>query len=249
MNKTILAVLLSLILTGCASDAPTGKTEAEILYKEAKSLMEDSRYILATEKLNQIKNQYPYSFFATPAELLQADILYAQESYIESAAAYLLFRDFHPKHAKMDYVVYRIAESYFKQKPETFDRDLEAAEEAIKYYRELLVKYSGSSYTKDGKKKIKECQTMIEDKEKYIADFYYKTEVYKAARWRYLDILKNFQSKKLRDHSMKRVVMASFKLKDYEKCITYANDYSKSLKDMDNTAIVDFKSKCQKNLK
>ena len=226
-----------------------GKTEAEILYKEAKSLMEDNRYILATEKLNQIKNQYPYSFFATPAELLQADILFAQENYIESAAAYLLFRDFHPKHEKMDYVVYRIAESYFKQKPDTFDRDLEAAEEAIKYYRELLVKYSDSQYSKDGKKKINECQKMIEDKEKYIADFYYKTEVYQAARWRYLDILKNFQSKKLRDHSMKRVVIASYMMKEYEKCINYANAYSKTLKDLDNKAVSDYRSKCQKSLK
>ena len=104
--KNFLILAIVLIISSCASDKPKGKTEAEVLFKEAKILMEEERYLLATEKLNNLKNQYPYSYYATPAELLQADILFLQESYVEAAASYLLFRDFHPKHEEIPYVVF-----------------------------------------------------------------------------------------------------------------------------------------------
>jgi outer membrane protein assembly factor BamD len=120
-------IILVFIVAACSSDKPKGRTEAEVLFKEAEELVEAERFILATEKLNAIKTQHPYSFYATPAELMQADILYEQESYVESAAAYLLFRDFHPRHEKIAYVIFRIAESFYKQIPDTIDRDLESA--------------------------------------------------------------------------------------------------------------------------
>src|SRR5665648_252855 len=139
--KSVLFIVILLLVSSCASDKPDGKTEAEILYKEAQELMKSERFILATEKLNLIKTQHPYSFYATPAELLQADILYDQENYVEAAAAYLLFRDFHPRHEKIPYVVFRIADSFYKQIPDTIDRDLEPALESIKYYDEVVTKY------------------------------------------------------------------------------------------------------------
>lgn len=103
-----------------------GSTKAEILFKEAKDLISKSRYIQATEKLNSIRSQYPYSYYATHAELLQADILFSQENYAEAASAYILFRDFHPKYNELGYVIFRISESFYRQLPTTFDRDLSA---------------------------------------------------------------------------------------------------------------------------
>lgn len=246
--KFLCFLLWILLLVGCASDKPTGKTEAEILYKEAKILMKEERYLLATEKLNQIKNQFPYSYYATPSELMQADILFLQENYTDSAAAYLLFKDFHPKHPQSDYVVYKIAESYYKQLPETNDRDLEAASEAIKYYKELLRSYSKSNYTKDSKEKIEDCIGRIRAYEQYVADFYFKTEQYSAARWRYFDILSNFQENKLRSHSMQRIVQSSFYLKEYEKCITYADKYTQELTKSDKDKVSEYTKYCKEKL-
>lgn len=242
------ALLSFLLILGCASDRPEGKTQAEVLFKEAQELVDDGRYILATEKLNQLKNQFPYSFYATPAELLQADILYKQESYVEAAAAYLLFKDFHPRHEQMPYVVFMTAESYYQQIPDTYDRDLQPAFEAIKYYNELSLRFPGSKYGKEADKKVKKAEGMIRDKEQYIADFYFKTEVYEAARWRYLNILDNFNDQKLVKHSMERVILSSYKMKDYVKCDFFANKYSSSLEKKSSKleqAITDCKRKSQ----
>lgn len=246
--KIILSSILLLLIFSCATETPEGKTEAEVLFKEAKILMEDERFILATEKLNQLKNRYPYSFFATPAELLMADILFKQENYLEAAAAYLLFKDFHPKHSDIPYVVYKIAESYYEQLPDTEDRDLQSAVEAMKYYKEILRSYSSSSYAKDARKKIEKCQSMLIGKEKYVADFYFKVENYKAARWRYLDMLSNIQDEKIRSYSMKRIVASSLRVKEYEKCIAYSNRYFQFLKKEDKIIIEEYRKECEKKL-
>lgn len=240
-------VLLCLIIS-CSSDKPKGRTEAEILYKEAQELMSAERYILATEKLNAIKTQHPYSFYATPAELMQADILFLQENYIEAAASYLLFRDFHPRHEKIPYVIYRIAESFYKQIPDTIDRDLEPALESIKYYEEVVAKYGDSSYRKQAETRIKKAKSMLREKDVYIADFYFKTEKFSPARYWYLDILDNHQDKKTRNHAMLRTVLSTFRLKEWQHCLDYIEKFYQLVDKGTQSEIKSIKEKCRKEL-
>jgi outer membrane protein assembly factor BamD len=237
------------LLISCASDKPEGRTEAEVLFKEAQELMDAERFILATEKLNLIKTQHPYSFYATPAELMQADILFQQENYVEAAAAYLIFRDFHPRHEKIPYVIFRIGESYFNQIPDTIDRDLEPAVEAIKYYNEIVQKYPDSSYRQEATEKIAKSKTMLRQKDEYIADFYFKTEEFGAARYWYLDIIESHRDKKTLQHAMKRTIRASFKLKEWKNCLEYTEKFyqlidkegQKDLKSVIDTCIAEAK--------
>lgn len=241
------ALLVLILIASCSSDKPSGKTEAEILYKEAQELMEAERFILATEKLNQIKTQHPYSFYATPAELLQADVLFKQENYIEAAAAFLLFRDFHPRHEKIPYVVYMIAESYYKQIPDTIDRDLEPALESLKYYDEILHKYPDSSYVKDSENRIMKAKKMLREKDMYIADFYFKTKEYSAARYWYLDILENHQDEKTRGHAMLRTILATSQLKEWDPCLEYIEKFYQLVDKEAQKEIKSVKNQCQKH--
>lgn len=245
----ITSFLTLLVIFSCASDKPTGKTEAEILYKEAKELMDEERYILATEKINQLKNQYPYSYYATPAELMLADILYKQENYVEAAAAYLLFRDFHPRHERIPYVIFQIAESFYLQLPDTDDRDLEPAFEAIKFYREIITKYPDSPELKKAKKKINECKQRLNNKEQYVADFYFKTESYDAALWRYQDILRNIKDDKdIRSHSMSRIIQTSYHLKKYKDCLAYGNEFMDDINKKDQSEAKQVLAYCKNKL-
>jgi outer membrane protein assembly factor BamD len=192
--RSVLILFCALFLFACATKRPEGSTEAEILFKEAKELIGKSRYIQANEKLNAIRSQFPYSYYATHAELLQADILFSQENYAEAASAYILFRDFHPKHSELGYVIFRISESFYRQLPSTFDRDLTAGVEAIKYFKELIQSYPNTEYVKDAQVRINQIEAMIEQKEIYIADFYFRTKDFEAAKARYEDILKSLKN-------------------------------------------------------
>ncbi|PIP92739.1 MAG: hypothetical protein COW00_05400 [Bdellovibrio sp. CG12_big_fil_rev_8_21_14_0_65_39_13] len=226
--KTIfnIIVLLGLLLTAsCSTTRPEGTTEAEVLYKEAQKLIADGRYLLATEKLNTIRSQYPYSFYSTHAELLNADILFQQENYVESASAYIVFKDFHPKHEKLDYVIWRIAESFYLQLPETFDRDLAPGYEAIKYYQELLRIFQNSEYAKEATERQATIQEMLNKKEKYIADFYYKTEEFASALYRYKQILGSISDKEYQIHAATRAMSSASFLKRYDDCRNLFNRY------------------------
>ena len=214
--------------------------------------MEAGRFILATEKLNRIRSKYPYSYYATFAELLSADVLFKQENYAEAAAAYIVFKDFHPKHKKADYVLWMIGESFYNQMPDTFDRDLSPGFEAIKYYKELKRIHKGSEYTKQADEKIAKCEEMIRLKEKYIADFYFRTDVFDAARFRYENIIEEFQEPNIRSHAIIRSIEASKELRDVDYCRKNKEVYAQLLQEdrMDdfNEAISDcLKVKMAKN--
>jgi outer membrane protein assembly factor BamD len=248
MRLQLLVIFFLFLFSACSSDKPEGKTEAEVLFKEAEELIEAQRYILATEKLNLIKTQHPYSFYATPAELLQADVLFLQENYIEAAAAYLLFRDFHPRHEKIPYVVFRIAESYYKQIPDTIDRDLEPAIEALKYFDEVMQKYPDSSYKSTAEKRIAKSKKMLRQKDIYIADFYFKTMENAAARYWYLDILENHQDQKTRQHAMLRTIQATARLKEWQPCLDYVEKFYQLVDKEGQKEIKSIKDICQKKL-
>lgn len=217
--KTLIAIILALLfIFSCTSQRPEGTTEAEVLFKEAQKLIKDGRYLLATEKLNTIRSQYPYSYYATHAELMNADILFEQENYVEAASAYIVFRDFHPKHEKLDYVIWRIAESFYLQLPETFDRDLAPGFEAIKYFDELLRTFPTSEYSKDARERQDSIKDMLNKKEKYIADFYYKTDDFESALYRYKQILNTISLADYQEHAAVRALSSASKLKRTMDC-------------------------------
>ena len=245
ITKILLTSILAFGLISCAITRPKGKTEAEILFKEANNLIKDNRNILATEKLNTIRSQFPYSIYATQSELLLADVLFKQENFVEAASAYILFKDFHPKFKKIDYVVLRIAESFYEQIP-TFDRDLTPAFEAIKYYKELINFYPASTSIKKAEARIKLCENKIKIKEQYIADFYFKTEVFDSARYRYLGILKSFSSpQELLDHSKLRIIASSYRLNKKEDCRKYYLQFHETVSKDFKEQMEKFYGKCK----
>ncbi len=215
-----------MVLFSCSTSVKEGETKAETLYNEAVQNTKEQRYLLAIEKLNRIKSKYPYSYYATPAELLQCDILFEQENYVESAAAYALFRELHPRHKNEDYVLWRIGESYFRQLPSTIDRDLTAIKDASKYLELLKIKYPRSQYVSKSTTRIKDMKDMVERHEKYVADFYYKTGVYESARSRYLYIINRFKNTELKNYAKIRVIKSSIELKEFKKCLDYGKKFA-----------------------
>lgn len=223
--QSYLLLCVLLFVASCATERPSGNTEAEVLYKEAQLMIEKGRYLNATERLNQLRKKFPFSYYATPSELLLADILFKQENYVESAAAYILFKDFHPKHKKIAYVTWQIAESFYNQLPDSFDRDLSAGYESVKYYRELSRKFPKFEHIKDAIARVKSIEGLIKKKQKYIADFYFKTKIYDSAVYRYKLILDTFNDDEIRNYAIERVILSYAKLKKKKECSEFYQEY------------------------
>ncbi|MBX3017015.1 MAG: outer membrane protein assembly factor BamD [Bdellovibrionaceae bacterium] len=175
----------------CASEEKSSDTP-EGAYAIAEEFAKDDRYEEAIRRFNDVKNKYPYSKFATMAELAVADTYFKQESYPEAQVSYQTFKELHPKHAQIDYVTYRLGLSFFEQLPETEDRDLSLAQSSIIYFDEVMSLYPNSPHAKEAQEKKTEVLKKLGAKEMYIADFYFKRKVYASALTRYEGLLRTY---------------------------------------------------------
>ncbi len=177
--------------SGCSS-GEIDDNDPAILMKDAEDDIDSSRYVLAIEKLQLVKNKHPYSKEAVDAALRLADVYYAQENFAEAAASYEAFADLHPKHEKIPYALYRVGLSHYSDAPDLIARDLSPltrAEEGFKYFIE---KFPTSEFTADAKLKLVDTRKRLAEKELYIANFYYKREMWEAAKGRFQKILSDY---------------------------------------------------------
>ncbi len=201
---------------GCSSDGKNSDA-AEGAYAIAQEFDKDERYEEAIKRYQEVKNKFPYSKYATMSELSLADVYYKQESFAEAQVAYQSFKDLHPKHAQIDYVSFRIGMSYFKQLPETIDRDLSLANNAIAAFDEVLSKYSQSTYVQESKDNRLSALKMLAGKEEYIAEFYFKREKFDSALTRFEGLLASYPGLGFDAIALSKAVICAHKTGDFDK--------------------------------
>jgi outer membrane protein assembly factor BamD len=180
---------------GCSS-TEVNSEDPVALSKEIDELVEGSRYTLALEKLQELKNRHPYSPEARDAQLRMADVYFLQENFSEAAATYEAFRDLHPKHPKVRYAMYRTGLAYFNDIPSLRARDLTPAFKAQGAFKEFLNQFTDGEFVVDAKAKLVETRDALAEKELYIANFYYKRDEYEAAKGRYTKIISFYSDTK-----------------------------------------------------
>ena len=207
---------------------PINTDSPEGLFKMGNELMGQERYEEALANFNELKNKHPYNRLATEAELKVANIHFARESFIEAENAYKLFKEFHPKHPRIDYVTFRIAMSMYKQLPDSIDRDLNVAEDAQIYFRQVYTNYPKSDYAGSARDHERKCQLKLARSVYYVADFYYKRERYDSALGRFEDVVKNFPQTGLIPKSLYWASMSAKKIGKEEKAKQYYQELIKT---------------------
>ena len=219
--KTYLLALLCLALGACASESIKSVDSAEGAFREGERLEKNERYDEALAQFNSVRNKHPYSSFAIESKLRIADIHFKRENFIEAENAYKLFKEFHPKHEKIDYVTYQLGMSYFKQLPSTIDRDLSLADNAILYFDEVINSYPDSPYAAKAKEHRRKSLQMLAEKEFYIADFYFIRKKYDSALGRFEALLKKYPNLGLDARALYGAAYSSYQVKDLNKARLY----------------------------
>lgn len=226
MTTKILKLLFIFIffnfLFSCASEEKKGDTP-EAAYKIAKEYDEAERFQIAIQRYTEVKNKFPYSTYSIEAELAIADVHFKNEDYIEAQISYQNFKELHPKHSKIDYIIFRTGLCYYLQLPETIDRDITLANDAIYSFNELIKKFPSSQYIAEAKDYRRKAFTMQNEKELYIADFYFKQRQYDSAILRYISSYKKYPDFGLQPRSLAGAIRSATKLDDDEKIKTYKN--------------------------
>lgn len=201
----LLAALMGLTLalsSGCANapDIHDELPSAESYFEQGLEVLEGRRVFLffsdvdyprAIELFQEVIDNYPYSEFATLAELKIADIHYQREEYELAASYYQDFVELHPRHESVPYSIYTHGMCAFNEMEDP-DRDQESTHEAIAQFRVLLERYPSSPYFKDAEMRIAEAEDRLAEHELVVADFYFDREIYYSAARRYLEVLEEF---------------------------------------------------------
>lgn len=226
-------------LNSCTSMDKNADTP-EGAFAIAESFEKDERYEIAIQRYQEIKNKYPYSQFAMKSELAIADVYFKQESYAEAQVSYQSFRDLHPKHPQIDYIIFRIALSYYHQVPEAIDRDLSLAHDAITYFKEIEERYSGkasasgsatglkSQYTKEAEDKHLELLKKLAGKEEYIGDFYMKRKIWESALARFEGLLKKYQKLGFDEKALSKAAICAYNFGDAQKAQRFLAELEKN---------------------
>lgn len=175
-------------LSGCSGKS-VDESDPAVMYKDAEDEISSDHYQIAIDKFKTIRNKFPYSKYAVDAQLRIADVYFLQESYPEAAAAYETFRDLHPKNEKIEYALFRIAKSYYKDIPDPIARDMATAQKAVDAYKDFLKRYPSVSESEEARKDLSDSRFKLAQKELYIADFYFKRAFYSSAKMRYQKII------------------------------------------------------------
>jgi outer membrane protein assembly factor BamD len=211
LRVIILVAALGLFVSGCSSIEKNSDTP-EGAFAIAADFDKGERYEEAIRRYTDVKNRFPYSNYATKAELAIADVYFKQESYAESQVSYQMFKELHPTYPQSDYVQFRIGMSFFNQLPSAIDRDLTLANDAILNLSDLIKKYPNSTYLAEAKEKRSAAIKMLAEKEEYIADFYFKREIFDSALLRYEALYNNYRGLGFDAKALSRAAFCAKKL-------------------------------------
>jgi outer membrane protein assembly factor BamD len=200
--NALLIVALSGGLAACASkdrkdDVPAEsrsqeelRAEADQLYRSARTKLESSDFSGALTDYNTLRARYPFSDYATQAQLESIFAAYRAFQPEQALAEADRFLREHPRHPQIAYLLYLRGMINFTRNQSIFDnsavvdttkRDVGAARRAFDDFSSLVGRFPDSPYAADARQRMIYLRNRIAAHEIHVVNYYMKREAYLAA--------------------------------------------------------------------
>jgi outer membrane protein assembly factor BamD len=196
-RQAALAAALALVGSACAGSEAAKPATAEDYFNQGLKVLEGSKrlffftnvdYPAAIAAFQEVITNFPFSEYATLAELKVADAYFAQRKFEESASFYQDFIELHPTHPQVPYALLRNGECAFNQilLP---DQDQAKTKAAVEQFDALIQKHPGSDQIPRARELRGRALDQLALHEVLVGDFYFKNTAYHAAVPRYKEAL------------------------------------------------------------
>ncbi|MCY4444204.1 MAG: outer membrane protein assembly factor BamD [Proteobacteria bacterium] len=172
---SVVVIGVGVVMSACQSSKDLSMG-AEDAYVKAKESYDNKSYKNAIDDLQEFRSRYPYSRFATTAELLMANAHFELADYPQATAAYQQFTLLHPDHPQLDFAYYRIGLSYWKDAPDEEDREQDFTKKALNTWKKLKERFPHSSYTTTMEENYKIGEERVMNSEIFVTKYYCKQE-------------------------------------------------------------------------
>ena len=227
MKRLWLLLILILVVSACSGMKENRLDSVEELFNRGLSYYENEKYLKARETFQKLKDNYPLSKYSIVAELRIADANYYDKEYSEAIFYYEEFRKLHPTNPVIPYVLYQIGMCYFQQTL-SIDRSQVFTKNAAKHFEYLISRHPSSSYAASGREKLMICNEKLAQHEFYVGRFYFKGNKYKAALYRFTEIIERFPGSPLKDKAYFYVGRSYLSLEENEKAKSAFNHLVKN---------------------
>ncbi len=194
-NWLRVAAVLAL-LTGCAADddaLPVDGTPVETLYNQALDTLLAGDRDRAAKLFDEVERQYPYSPWATKAQLMAGYAFYVGQKYDETVAALDRFIQLHPGHPDVAYAHYLKAVSYYEQISDV-GRDQKMTESALESLQVVTRRFPDSPYARDAQLKVDLAVDHLAGKHMEIGRYYQRQGEYLGSINRFREVITNYQT-------------------------------------------------------
>jgi outer membrane protein assembly factor BamD len=205
----LISVLL-FTLSACAGDGDKKDVKpderpVEEMYNQAADLMDQKLFKTAQKQFEDVERLYPYSSWATQAQMMAAYAAYQDLRYDEALLALDRFIDLHPSHERIDYVYYLRALCYYEQLTDV-KRDQAMTARALDALTALMNRYPDSPYAREAKLKRDLTLDHLAGKEMEIGRYYLTRGEINAAINRFSTVVKNYQTTTHTPEALHRLV-------------------------------------------
>jgi outer membrane protein assembly factor BamD len=163
------------------------------LYAHGVDQVQKEHYDDSVKTFDAVEQNYPYSVWATHAQLMHGYAQYKQQNYDEAIDALSRFIDLHPENQDAAYAYYLKALCYYEQIDDV-QRDQTATYEAIQTLQDVIDRFPDSAYARDARIKLRLANNRLAGHDMTIGRFYEKQHLYAAAIGRYQDVISAYQT-------------------------------------------------------
>jgi len=178
---------------------------ADVMYATGVAQVQKQNYDRAVKDFDAVEEDYPYSTWATHAQLLAGYSQYKQQNYDDAISAINRFIALHPENPDVAYAYYLKALCYYEQ-IEDVQRDQTTTYEAIQTLTDVTVRFPDSAYARDARIKLRLANNRLAGHDMVIGRFYEKQHLYAAAVGRYQDVITSFQTTTYVAEALERLV-------------------------------------------
>ena len=211
-------LVLALGLAACSSHDATdvdlsgpNLPPADKLYADGIAQMKVGHYEASVKTFDAVEQNYPYSLWATHAQLMHGYAQYKQQNYDEAISALNRFIGLHPENADIAYAYYLKALCYYEQIDDV-QRDQTSTYEAIQTLTDVINRFPDSAYARDARIKLRLTDNRLAGHDMVIGRFYEKQHLYAAAVGRYQDIITSYQTTTYVPEALERLTEVDLQL-------------------------------------
>ncbi|MCP5405412.1 MAG: outer membrane protein assembly factor BamD [Pseudomonadaceae bacterium] len=195
-TTTRLALLLPvLLLAACSTAKPEGELSGTVgqLYNKGMDELKAGKTRDAVHTFDELNRQYPYSGWATRAQMMTAYAQLENGDYDEAIVTAEQFIKYHPGHKDLAYMYYLKGLANYNRIRDVA-RDQGYTREALSAFQEVTNRFPDSLYARDAKLKLTLCRDHMAGKEMQVGRYYQQQGRYLAAINRFKEVVRDYQT-------------------------------------------------------